>query len=269
MNLTVDFEPTSLSQIDALRAARSEQLREPQELHLEALVQESSVYLVLHRGEAIGYCAVHSEQGLVEFHLKPAAWVFGEIVIKRLIDRLGIERALIQSFDDLFFSSAVAHQVSVRVLGMIVRDIVPRELPVLAGMEYMRRLAEERDVERIRTIEQDVFTHPERLAWVVRQGWVWLFEAGAELLGFGLLRPVRPGSTTVEMGIAVDTPFRNRGYAVYMLRDMIALCRDRGWRPIGGCAVNNLPSRRLGERVGLVARYRLLELRFTPRSPAS
>ena len=106
------------------------------------------------------------------------------------------------------------------------------------------------------------YEDPERLTAVVRAGAMRLFERDDALLGFGIIRPVIAGRPEVDLGLAVDARFRNKGYAVYFLRDMAEFCLQSGLIPISGCAAENEASIRLGSRVGFVSRYRLLEVGF-------
>jgi RimJ/RimL family protein N-acetyltransferase len=188
--------------------------------------------------------------------------VYGEALFLQILQRTAVRRALVKSFDALLLSSAIAHQRAVKSLGLLVRDYVPRQLPDLAQIRFEARRAEISDIPAILAVDQQVFRDPERLSHVISERHLVLFERDAALVGFGIIRPVIAGRPEVDLGIAVDAPYRNKGYAVFIFRDMVEYCFRHGLRPIAGCSEQNLASRRMGERVGMVARHRLLELTF-------
>ena len=272
MNLRVEFVPvTDAGQLSSLREQYLDTLTHGQEALLEALVAEGTAFLVRSGGKPCGYFILHADSTLIEFHLLESHWVFGEAVFKQILAKTPVRRALVKSFDALLLSSCIAHQRRVRCLGLLVRDYIPRALPTLSGLRYSIRQATLRDLPAITQVDQQVFANAERLLGVVETGQAWLFERAGQLLGFGILRPVVVGRPEVDVGIAVDRPYRARGFAVYMLRDLVERCVAQGLVPVAGCAEENRASRHSGERIGLVSRHRLLELSFddgqAPESP--
>ena len=270
MNLLTEFKRVPLPTLHSLRQEYLDALPTSQELMLELLVQNGEAYQVEAKGDVCGYFVLHAEHTLIEFHLRPPYWVFGEHVFRQILARTPIRRALVKSYDHLFLSSSIAHQSSVKSLGLLVRDYVARALPVIDTIRFEMRAACSDDLPRIRAVEQDVFTDPVRLAQVVGEGNMLLFEGSAEaggpLIGFGTVRPVIAGRPEVDLGVAVDTPYRNRGYAIYIFQALVAHSLARGLKPVAGCSEANAASRRMGERVGMVARHRLLELAFAERA---
>lgn len=264
MKIRVSFVPTSdLADLSALRAEYLAQLELAQEASIELLMPEAAHFRIeAQSGQTIGYCSVHDGDTLIEFHLTPPNWVFGECVFEQLLAKTPVRRALVKSFDRLLFSSCVSLHKSMRTKGLLVRDLVLRELPSMPGLTFATRSAQLADLPAIMAIDQPVFRHPERLHRVVDAGYMQLFENEQGLLGFGIARPIIAGRPEVELGIAVDRPFRLKGYAVYMFRSLIDDCLVRGLVPVAGVAAENIASRSMGERVGMVARHRLLELTF-------
>lgn len=262
MNLLSSFEQVDIAALAPLRERYLESLPEPQELLLELLVPHCTAYAVVSKGERCGYFLVHEEHTLLELYLERTHWLYGEALFLQILERTRVRRALVKSFDALLLSSTIAHQRGVKSLGLLVRDYVPRPLPNLAQIRFEPRRAEAGDIPAILRVDQQVFRDPARLAHVIDERNLVLFERDGSLVGFGIIRPVIAGRPEVDLGIAVDAPYRNKGYAVFIFRDMVEYCFRQGLRPIAGCAEQNLPSRRMGERVGMVARHRLLELTF-------
>lgn len=261
MNITVRFERQSLAELEASREEYLDGLSEAQELMLEVAIPGCTGHGIFRGQERIGHLLINPNNELLEFHLRQTCWVFGQCVLRQAITRLGVARAIVKTFDPLFLSSAIEYQRSVRILGLLVRDYVPRTLPELEQIQYTARDATLMDLDAVLAIEQDVFNVPERIRVVIERGWMRLFERNG-LVGFAIRRPIRPEGSDVDIGIAVDRPYRNKGYAIYIMADMVRHCVELGLNPVAGCASHNLASRRMGERVGLIARHRLLELSF-------
>jgi GNAT superfamily N-acetyltransferase len=262
MDIEVQFEKLpSTSYLANFRAEYLDSLPCSQEALIEVQISSATGYHALYEGRAVGY-AIISGDVVLEFFLRPEYAVFGQTVFDQLLAATHARRALVKSFDALFFSSCVDRQRSFRSLGLLVRDYQPRQLPELPGLSYRTRLAELVDLPRVRAVDQDVFLDPARLQVVIEKGYMMLFEQGDALLGFGIMRVVVPGRPGVDIGIALDKPYRKLGYAPYFLQRMAELSLERGLSPLAGCAVDNHAVRATGERIGMYAKHRLLELGF-------
>jgi GNAT superfamily N-acetyltransferase len=256
-------------ELTPLREQYLDQLHAAQDALLEVLVQQGDHYAIRVKDETVGYFVLR-ESVLLELHLTPEFELFAHILLPRIVDEHQIRSALIKTFDHLFLACALDLTEGVAMRGCLVRDLRLRALPDIPRVRYTQRTACIDDLPRILAVEQDVFTHPERLRHVVEQEQLRLFERDQALIGFGILRPVIPGRADVEVGIAVDAAFRNKGYAVYMLRDLVDVCLSRGLHPICGSRRSNEASVRMGTRVGLLSRYRLIEVFFrAPQQPAA
>lgn len=266
-NISVKSQIVPLSEVEPLREVYFAQLRESQEPLLETLVPQATAYTLSTRVGRIGYALVHAEKGIFEYYVDRTQWAFSTEIFGKFIRERSIKRALIKSYDDLFMAAGLDHQTSVTSIGMLVRDYVPRELPQLPHIKFTCRRAEVEDLPRVQAVDQQVFTHRERLRLAATHGWLWLYEDvnASRLIGFGLIKPLRRDSKDADVGIAVDKPFRNKGFALYMLQDLMNRSVAEGLRPIAGCAMDNLASRRMGQRIGMSPRYRLVSMTLEGR----
>lgn len=263
-NITITSTPIPITELDNWRALHFAQLREAQDPLLQTLLPEATGWLIQTRESTVGYALVHPDKGIFEYYLDRSQWAFSTEIFGKFLRQRAVTKALVQSFDDVFMAAALDHQVSVTSVGMLVRDYVPRPLPQIEGFEFTCACAGVDDLARIRNVDQDVFTHPERLTSAVEKGFVWLYEAKGSnaLIGFGLIKPLRSDSVDADVGIAIDRPYRNKGFALYVMQDLVNRSVAAGYRPIAGCALGNLPSRRMGQRIGLAPRYRLVSMTF-------
>jgi GNAT superfamily N-acetyltransferase len=270
MNVSLTIEPASLAELAELRELYLDGLLGAQEAFLEAAIADGYGLKLMVHEQLAGYALV-SVGTLLEFFVRDAFLPRSHLIFRKLVHEAKIERALVKSFDHLALACALDIQVEVKVLGILVRDLVKRALPQLPGVHYTQRSAQPQDLPHLLAVQGSPFDNLARLAAAIAAGRVRVFEQGDRLVAFGVLKPVIAGRAQVDVGLVVDNPFRRRGYAAYVLRDLVEFCEERGLEPISGCAADNQASINLGLRVGFVSRYRLLELRFVPRpaAPAS
>lgn len=259
---TTFTQVVSLAELEPHRTRHLDDLSKIQDALIEVWVAESAYFVIDVNGERAGYFIVYQGNTLIEYFLAESFELYAHEILPLIAKEKAIDKALIQTFDHVFLAAALDHQTSVKVRGALVRDYVRRELPALAGVDYSKRLATLEDLPRIKNVQQDIFTHPERLAFVIEKKLLLLFERGDLLLGFGIIRPILAGKPDVEVGLAVDKPYRNAGNAMSMLQDMYEYSLRSGYRPVSGAARDNEASVRTGLRIGCIARYRILEVRF-------
>ncbi|UJR78703.1 GNAT family N-acetyltransferase [Sandaracinus amylolyticus] len=256
------YECESLAEVSRLREEYLDELPEAQDALLEARVSAGRCHAIRVGGALCGYFVVDDDDTLLELHLTAETSRLAIFLLPRIVAEHGIRAALVKTFDHVLLAPALDLAREVRVLGVLVREFEASDVPDGERVPYTQRPACMDDLPRIRAIEQDVFTHPERLRRVIELQQLQLFEHDGLLIGFGIVRPVIPYRPQVEIGIAVDVPFRSKGYAVQLLRDMAQDCRARGLEPICGCARSNEASIRTGFRAGFSSRHRLIEVRF-------
>jgi GNAT superfamily N-acetyltransferase len=244
-----------------LRESYLDSCSEAQELYLEMKIWNAEAHVLVTGAREAGYVLVGRNGVLLEFFVQDAfvrhadAW-FGEI-----LRRLGIRKALCKSFDATLLTCAMHHLGSVRVEGILCRewvDVPRRELA--AGIST--RWAEPRDAPTIIAVNEEVFDHPDEIHEYIRDRKLLLFETGTGLLGFGLHSRVIAGRPEFDIGMLVVPEHRGKGHGSAIIHHMADHCRNRGWRPICGCDVANVGSRKCLENAGFVPRHRLLEFNF-------
>ena len=270
MNLRTTTEEVAFAAMETMREAYLDALPHAQDALVEALVRDehTKAWRIAHRSETMGYFLLRQGQ-LLELFLRPEYEYFAHRLVPRIVHAHEIRSALVKTFDALFLACCLDFAERVEVHGALSRDYLRRTLPNIPRIRYASRIAEPADLARIVDVEQDVFTRVDRLEAAVAAGKVLLFERDDALIGFGLLKPVIAGRPAIELGIAVDQAYRNKGYSIYMLRDMAEACFERGLQPVTGCSRRNEPSIRMGVRIGFVSKYRVIETHFSETSLAN
>lgn len=255
------FAASNREAIAAMRGRYLDGLLEAQDALIEGIAGGADTFEIRIGDESVGYFLV-ADGALVEMFVEePWEWLAQEL-FQRFVEAFAVTSAIVKTYDHLLMACAADLQRKVEMMGVLIRHYVPRPLPDIPRIRYRERVAEPADLERLWAVEQDAFTHRERLAFVVERGWVRIFERDDAVVGFGLRRPIISGRPHMEVGIAIDAPFRNKGYAVFILRDLVEGCLADGLVPVSGCARENEASIRAGVRIGFRSRYRILRFVF-------
>ena len=126
------------------------------------------------------------------------------------------------------------------------------------------RPARPTDVAEILPHRHGVFDDDGQVATWIDRGWVVVLEGPAGWLGVGLESPVWPHGPERDVGVLVHPDHRRQGHGERILRYVKRRCLDRGLIPTGGCAVENLASRRALGRAGFACQHRLVILTCPP-----
>lgn len=263
MRTTASFDNLDSASRDLWRKRYCAGLEKAQALLLEMMIPACRGLSIERRGTRVGYALINPARILVEFFLEPPAWGYADSIAAQLVQDCEIKGAIVKSFDAMMLSSLSHVQRGVEVMGFLARDYIPAPLALELAPEMHSARAEMRDLPELLAIRQDVFADPARFEAAVQAQEVLCYRNKDEqLVGFGMLRVVRPEHEALEINLAVDPPFRRRAYAAYMLEDLVKRSLAQGMQPIASCPIDNQASRILGERIGLRSRDRLLKLKF-------
>ncbi len=251
----------SLDEIIDLRNQYLDQLLEAQELYLELLVRNSSVFVIKSLGRRIGYFLLGDEAILLEYYVIQDNIDQVDTLLGRIIEKCSIQKALCKSFDHTFLSSCVGFQKRVNVIGINFREY--QEKAAFAIFEDITiRPAMVEDEQIILEMNEEVFEQEEEVREYIDNKQTFLFEKDKEFVGFGIFARVIEGRPEFDIGMLVDRKYRGQGYGEYIVRYLVNYCKQNGWHAICGCAVENEGSRRCLEKAGFSGRYRLLEFIF-------
>lgn len=249
---------SSLHVIEALRRQHLNDLYEAQELYLELKVQTANVYQIHYEQQPIGYIIIDQDHTALEFYVINPYQTRSDIIFAEIVKTYGITKALCQSFDFTFLSCCLSIQKAVKVLGIHFREYTPTPRK-RHDTDIAVRLATPADEPTIASINEEIFESPDEITMVITNQNMFIFEKSGDLLGFGIFQRVIPGRPEFDIGMLVHRNYRKQGYGTYIIQYLADYCQQQGWRPICGCAVENIGSRKCLEAAGFIARYRLLE----------
>ncbi len=252
------FRPLdSLNEVESQRAAWHESLTELPELFVEMAVRRSSAWVMTDSDVQIGYFTAE-DQTLTQLYLTESHRTHSDVVLDQISAKFGLKQAWVSTFDPLVLVACTSKARRYSVMGCHFRR--QRDISLAPpSLTPAERIATSSDIARIAAInDPEVFDDPDDIPIWVESGFVTLFEADADLVGFGLCTPTGPLTRGADIGGLVSPPYQRQGLGVWIARRMAARCRAQGLIPTGGCAMDNLASRRTLERAGFVADHRLL-----------
>jgi GNAT superfamily N-acetyltransferase len=252
----------AITQTDApaagLRAEYLDGLPQPQELFVENLVAKGTCWSIWRDEREIGYAVIHGGETLVELHVMTAELSRLAAAFEELAGVCGVRRILAKSFDPTLMFVALLRPRQIRTTGLLYRVIV--DAGFAADPAIAVRAATVDDVGSLLRLGADFFDGPAEVEDYIASGALMIYEAGdGAALGAGVMKRIVPGRDDLDIGMVVDPRRRRRGHGVYIVAHLKAHCLAKGWRPICGCAVDNLASQRTLERAGFASRDRLVE----------
>jgi GNAT superfamily N-acetyltransferase len=235
-------------------------LREPQVHYLEQRVSRGQTLLLSLGGAPVGYMVI-AHRSVVEFFVLDSGLAELGEVFHAAAERGGAISAVIKSYDTLALAAATGRPARVTTVGLNCTDWSDERFEPPAG--FAARPGRLDDLTILKSVGPGLYERPDEMAHDLRAGRVTIYELDGPPVGAGVLSPVREGGHALDIGVGVLPAWRRRGMGEQIVRHLKLVClRERGMRPVCGCAVENLGSRRTLERAGFLTRHRILEFRW-------
>jgi GNAT superfamily N-acetyltransferase len=255
----MDFEiaPTDRPPPD-LRRQYFEALGEPQVHYVEQRVARGSVFVIGSPASPLGYLAIH-DGAVVEFFVLNAALPrLSELFYQAAIQG-GAASAVIKSYDPLALAAAAGRPVQMTTIGVNCITWSDERFEPPAG--FAARPGQADDLHVLEGVGPGLWERPDEISQDLQAGRITIYEKDGAPVGCGVLSPVNEGAVVLDIGVGVLPAWRGKGLAEQIVRHLKLVClRERRMRPVCGCAVENVASRRTLERAGFLTRHRLLEL---------
>lgn len=254
------LQPVKLSDIEALRIDYLKSLPVFQELYMEMLVEESVCYQIEDTGIVFGYASVTKENILVEYYLKEEFIVRNSSIFNFILKELAITKVYCKSFDAVLLDSCLLSFKKFGVNGTLFRHYIPT--PDFYQNDMVVKTAEEADIPFLLEQKDGLYETPQELETFVNRRCVLMFFKNSSLIGCGYLIKIHPQWDYYDIGMWVNPDYRKQGYAIQIISYLKHLCILNGWKPICGCAFDNIASQKTLEKNGFYSKFKLLEFNF-------
>jgi GNAT superfamily N-acetyltransferase len=246
-----------------LRELYFRSLPEPQVHYLEQRVAAARAFHVLDPAGAVtGYAAIHDGSVVEFFALEALLPSLGEVFYAASA-RGGATSAVVKSYDALALVAATARPGRVAAVGVNCTTWSEERFDPPQG--FTPRAGNASDADFLRAIGPGLFETPDEIPRHLDAGEITVYELDGKPAGCGVLTPVRDGADVFDIGVGVLPLWRRKGLGEHIVRHLKMRClRELHVRPVCGCAVENIASRRTLEKAGFLTRHRLLEIRWEP-----
>ncbi len=262
--LPVLFNPTTLSAIadadfDHYRAA----LSSPIDSFLEDHIVQSQFYAIATQDmprQSVGWCAIHQQTLLTQFHLLGGARRYGQAIFRQLRERLAFNAAFVPTCDEFFLSHALDEYAKLekQAYFFVEGDAAQLTQPSAADVRY--RPASVDDIDNILALSGDfIDKHHER----IQRRELHVGELGTQLIALGVIERSTLFPAQASIGMFTHEGQRGQGVGRSTLLYLRAVCHAEGARPIAGCWYYNHASKRTLEAAGMVTATRLLRVEYT------
>lgn len=241
----------------------------------EGLIGASTHYRLLVGNDEAGYCAMDSENRLMQFHLEPAYMGRARDIFAQLLKQQAIDTALAATIEPRYFGLCLDHQQSASVHTYLFSDLERRD-PVLKDLEgHVFRPGTDADIPAVVALLTggDEFIDLDTVAanFGDQLGYVKMVLAGkilnvlekdGEILGTAEFRQRADWPPYADCGMIVNPKYRRRGIGTYLLLKLKEKAYAQNLKPICSCEAGNVGSRRAVENAGFTACHRVVAFTF-------
>lgn len=239
-----------------LRAEYLRSLTEPQEYFVELMVQQGITLTC----ENSTYAIVHNDT-LVELYSSEISSTRGVSLLHQLLDERHITTVLCKSFDTQLLNAALSRKATVSTAAYLFRRMETVPSPSIAiGTEFRKGTLE--DVEAVMGFNDGFFESADELIGYFNDDGLFVLELDGEIVACGIGTSVIVGERDIDIGVLVSENHRRRGLGHIVVHAVKEHYQRLGCRPICGCSVNNLSSKRTLEKAGFISEHRLFSIGY-------
>lgn len=252
-----DYKMADFLEIEPLRIKYLDSLPVFQELYMEWLVKKADCYKIYRNANTAGYFIISADKILLEFYLKQEFIKECENVFQEMLNKCFFKKAYCKSFDSVLLKCCLSLSCKHKVIGTLFRDRIDNDNANLS--EFTVKIATRQDIDTLILFKDGLYESEEELCYMVANKIIHMFFDGNDLVGCGFLIKVHDNYEFRDIGMWVNTPFRNSGIAVKIISYLKKVCADNAYIPICGCDKNNIASRKTLEKNGFISKYDLIE----------
>ena len=252
-----EYKKVKYEKIKSFRKLYFEELSELQELFMEWIVEKSDYYTINNDDEVIGYFVVSKQNSLVELYVDIKN--INEIteIFKDIYDKFNINNVLCKSFDSILLKCCFSNHLKYKLVGHLFRDCInttPQDISEFTKIEF----ATEADYDDLVKYDNELYDTEEDLRYILKNKLALKYYIEDKLIGCGFFIKVNEFYNHCDIGMWVDTPYRNQGYATKIISDLKQRCIKDSVEVTCGCAAENTASKKALEKNGFRTKHDLL-----------
>lgn len=231
----------------------------------EEHIYNAQFYLIEVKDNEAGFFSIYEESDaeyLTSLYLLPRYLDLGVEVMKEIIEKKQIHKALVATCDELFLSLCMDFQKNVGLQACFFdgTEEYPKR-PAEFSEDCLEKITPE-EFDRAKNMTGDFFSDFSREGIEAGDYELYFLKEHQEILGVGIIVWNRLKKGYGACGEIVLEQHRRKGVARSLQMHMGAICRKKGVIPIGGCWYYNENSRKTFESCGRFSKTRLLNISF-------
>jgi len=220
-------------------------------------IDDSNIYKIEFKGIFIGYAIITVDNILIEFYIIDKYIYVCSDVFQSIINVLAINTIYCKSFDSLLLNCCLINSYKYKLIGSLFRDYFSTDKFTINDLTI--RFAENKDYSFLLQQEGELYETPDELEKFVNGNNIIMFQRDCQLLGCGYLIKVHDNYDYFDIGMWVNPNYRKQGIATMIISYLKDTCLTNSWKPICGCAIENIASQRTLEKNGFVSKHKLIE----------
>ncbi|MCD2260753.1 GNAT family N-acetyltransferase [Psychroserpens luteolus] len=225
-------------------------------------IASSTAYLIKNNNEIIGYCCIDNDDSLTQIYLSKPHLGLMQNAIKLLIDTHLITSAKLSSIEPVSFNTCILYSISMENNTFCFQyDSDQKKLK--APVELI--LATNEDIDTIKSFYkaqvgfEDTFGYTKNL---VQRNELYILKDQTNFIGTGECRLSDSQPKFADVGVAVHTNFRGKGYATQILNTLAQIALSKNRRPICSTTIDNIASKKAIEKAGFHYAHSIIDISF-------
>jgi GNAT superfamily N-acetyltransferase len=233
-------------------------LSSPFDSFLEEHILTSAFYVVLDDLKEVGYYAVHNNQLLTQFFIRPSYQKHAQVLFIQVIEAHSVKSLFVPTCDELFVSLALDKEFTITKQAYFFQDSQVNTPENDSFKDDIFGLATLDDLLHIQQTCGDFLDKYEKR---IENGELFTYSRGPILLGIGVLEKSNMFYGLASIGMFTNETYRKQGIGRNIILKLKTWCYNHDLTPICGCWYYNEPSKRTLESAGMITRTRLLNIK--------
>ncbi|NLT51658.1 MAG: GNAT family N-acetyltransferase [Ignavibacteria bacterium] len=252
-------EKTEYSAIRLMREKYLQSIPYSQELFLEFKIRFGQYFLITEINNSVaGYIVTDSENVLLEFYVENKYLFFCEEVFDNIFSQLKIKSVYCKSFDSILLKCCFAKLNHYQLSGHLFRDYSGEPCSVT---DLNMKPANSSDKSLLLSINDNFFENSEDLDYWLTENSLYIFTNPQGIIGCGLLHKINQFYDYYDLGMLVNPIFQKQGYGTKIVKSLVNYCQTNNWKPVCGCAAENIASRKTLEKAGFISKHSMIEFK--------
>lgn len=260
MKTSISFELTNCDDISKFLKDYIKTLSSPFDSYLDDHIIKSKFYRIVMNSKYIGYFAIYDDELLTLFYIKCKYIKYAQKYFNAILKKFNPKSAYVFTGDELYLSCICdIENKEVKNQAYFFQDHKGNPEKIRYYNNGNLRKAEDKDIDVIKEFSGDFF---EDVYKQVKDGELYIFEEGTNVLGFGIQEKGRILKGYTSIGMFTREEYRQKGIGRTIIAELKKLCYKQGEIPICGCWYYNTNSKKTLESSGFVSKTRLLRVEF-------